>query len=138
MSERGTFAVDRGIWDHPLLAGGPFTKREAWFWLVSEAAWKAHRKGARSGRATVLVPVERGQVCHSLRFMARAWQWTVKRVRTFLAGLERDGMITTQMGTALTLITVCKYDEYQFQPAPVGTQTGAQKGTQRAQTRRRK
>ncbi len=38
MSERGVFAVDRGIWDHPMFACEPFTEREAWQWLIAEAA----------------------------------------------------------------------------------------------------
>lgn len=43
MSERGVFAVDRGVWDHPMFADEPFTEREAWLWMVSAAAWMSKR-----------------------------------------------------------------------------------------------
>jgi hypothetical protein len=40
MSARGFFAIDRGVWDHPLFAREKFSEREAWFWLISSAAWE--------------------------------------------------------------------------------------------------
>ena len=46
MSGRGVFAVDRGIWSDPDFADEPFTEREAFMWLVGEAAWKPYRKRA--------------------------------------------------------------------------------------------
>ena len=38
MSERGVFALDRGIFDHLAFADEAFTEREAWAWLIAEAA----------------------------------------------------------------------------------------------------
>jgi hypothetical protein len=46
MSGRGVFAVDRGIWADPDFADEPFTEREAFMWLIGEAAWKPYRKRA--------------------------------------------------------------------------------------------
>jgi hypothetical protein len=44
MTERGVFAVDRGIWDHPRFQEHrPYSRREAFLWLVSEAAFKRRR-----------------------------------------------------------------------------------------------
>lgn len=109
MSERGVFAVDRGIWEHPEFADEPFTEREAWQWLICEAAFKARKK--RIG-ATVF-DLERGQLACSLRFMAEAWQWKKDKVARFLKRLETATMIATAPRHDATVITVCKYDRYQ-------------------------
>jgi hypothetical protein len=126
VSERGFFAVDRGIWDHPMFASrGAFSKREAWLWLISEAAWKPHRRRI----AGVMVELVRGQVSHSLRHLAECWGWSVKRVRGFLSALEEDAMIATSSGTGVTVITICKYNEYQRVSRPKGTATDTQGDT---------
>jgi len=110
MSERGVFAVDRGIWEHDLLASSePFSRREAWLWLVSEAAWKPHRRRL----AGHLVEVGRGQLAASLRFIAGKWRWSEPRVRRFLLSLNSEGMIGASTDAGVSLITICKYDEYQ-------------------------
>jgi hypothetical protein len=109
LSERGVFAVDRGIWDHPEFADEPLTEREAWQWLICEAAFKARKK--RIG-ATVF-DLERGQLACSLRFMAEAWQWKKDKVARFLKRLETATMIATQARHDATVITVCNYDRYQ-------------------------
>jgi hypothetical protein len=55
MSERGVFAVDRGVFDHPKFSDDkPLTKLEAWLWLLSVAAWKPisrHISGRTIGTA---------------------------------------------------------------------------------------
>lgn len=110
MSERGVFAVDRGVWEHDLLASAdPFSRREAWLWLVSEAAWKPHRRRL-AGKP---IDVNRGQLAASLRFIASKWRWSEPRVRRFLAVLISDQMIGAKTDAGVTVITICKYDEYQ-------------------------
>lgn len=110
MSERGVFAVDRGIWDHDVLADrAPFSKREAWLWLISEAAWRPHRRRL-AGHVIELV---RGQLTHSLRFIGSKWHWSEARVRRFLDALSSEGMIVVTTDAGVTVITICKYDDYQ-------------------------
>jgi len=110
MSERGVFAVDRGIWDHDVLVSSdPFSRREAWLWLLSEAAWKPHRRRL-AGKP---IEVGRGQVAASLRFIASKWRWSEPRVRRFLAALISDEMIDAKTDAGVTVITICKYDQYQ-------------------------
>lgn len=110
MSERGVFAVDRSIWEHDLLADSdPFSRREAWLWLVSEAAWKPHRRRI-IGKSFAL---ERGQIAASLRFIAEKWRWKEPRVRRFLTCLKNEGMIDAKTDAGLTVITISKYDSYQ-------------------------
>ncbi len=43
VSERGVFAVDRGIWSDPDFADETFSEREAFLWLVGSAAWRPSR-----------------------------------------------------------------------------------------------
>lgn len=117
MSERGVFAVDRGIFDHPLLTGEPYTKVQAFMWLVAEAAWKPHRRAIGS----TLINLARGQVAVSVRFLASKWQWTAPRVQRFLACLKTDTMIETASDTGITVITICNYDAYQRVSLPRDT-----------------
>jgi len=110
MSERGVFAVDRGIWDHPVLnSKDPLSRREAWLWMLSEAAWKP-RKVSIDGKTVTL---ERGQMAHSVRFMADKWGWSKSAVVRFLDRCKTETMIETQSGTGQNIITICNYDDYQ-------------------------
>jgi hypothetical protein len=110
MSERGVFAIDRGAWDHDYLADPqPFSRREAWFWIVSEAAWKRHRRRIL-GRP---IEVHRGELAASYRFIASKWKWSEARVRRFVSGLISEGMVDAKTDAGLTVITVCNYDRYQ-------------------------
>jgi hypothetical protein len=121
LSERGVFAVDRGIWDHPSFANEPLTEREAWQWLISEAAFKPRKK--RVGNS--VFDLARGQLACSIRFMAEAWQWKKDKVARFLKRIEIETMIATQPRHDATIITICKYDIYQrvSLPSIVETET---------------
>ena len=109
MSIGGTFNVSRGIWTDPQFPNEPFTKREAWLWLVSEASWKPRtvRVGSK------VVDLERGQVAASVRFMAGAWQWEPTKVLRFLRALEGAQNIATDSATGVKRITICNYELYQ-------------------------
>lgn len=134
MSEEGFIAVARGILDHPIVgARKPFSYFEAWIWLLTEARWASGRIHVANGSGGKIVNLERGQLSHSLRYMATAWGWKIKRVRTFLRRLETDTQIGTQTGTGQTVITICNYNQYQNPSAARGTQSGTPTGTQRAQ-----
>jgi hypothetical protein len=125
MSERGVFAVDRGVWDHPIFAPEPFTEREAWLWLVSTAAWTEKR--VRVGKA--IVALQRGQLAFATRFLADKWKWAHSKVVRFLNRLKTDTMVITLATREATLITICNYDEYQFGQNTTETQTGTQTDT---------
>lgn len=110
MSERGFIAVDRDVFDHPIFAKEPFTEREAWLWLIAEAAWSDRR--IRVGSA--VVELSRGQTAHSLRFMAARWKWSEARVRRYLGRLKNDAMIDAVATQQSTQITICNFDKYQM------------------------
>lgn len=140
MSERGVFAVDRGIFDHPLFAPEPYTEREAWLWLISAAAWKAKR--VRVGRT--MVDLTRGQLAFSERFFAQKWQWAKTTVRRFLARIKSEAMILTQKSGPqngpeadrfCTIITICNYERYAFDGSAKGPQNGPEAGPEADQKR---
>jgi hypothetical protein len=121
----GTFMVSRGIWDHEEFMPSPFSEREAFLWLISEASWKPRRK--RVGK--VVVDLDRGQLAHSTRFLADAWDWSHSKVRRFLDRLENRHMIRRASGTGVSVICVVNYDTYQAS-AQASDTAAAHKATQ--------
>lgn len=126
MSERGVIAIDRGVFDHECFAPEPFTEREAWMWLIAEAAWKVRTR--RVGH--FVVELKRGQLAASVRFMADKWQWHYSRVVRYLDKLRKHAMIETEAKQGLTTITVINYDAYQkvSLPETVLTETETETG----------
>ena len=122
----GTFAVSRGIWSHPAFKREEFTEREAFMWLVSEASWKP--RVTRVG--DFVVPLERGQLAVSQRFCAKAWGWTVSKVRRFFTRMQKLDMISPKTDAGVTVITVCNYDTYQ--PGDARADAGPTQGRRRA------
>ena len=118
MSELGVFAVDRGIFDHAVFdEGQPFSRREAWLWLVAEASWKVRVKAGPG----CTIAIRRGQLSHSIRFMGQAWRWDKAKVQRFLGRLKTETMIDTHSETGQTVITICNYDTYQRVSLPSKT-----------------
>lgn len=124
MSDFGTFAIDRGLFDHPVFAAEPFTEREAWAWMIGRAS-RAHGE-RRVG--TVRIPLRRGQFAHSGRFLAKRWQWSLSRVQRFLARLVAESMIESVTESGVTRVTVCNYDKYQPGDAVSGSVNGSAVG----------
>jgi hypothetical protein len=142
MTRQGFIAISRKLFDpeDAFFGGEPFTRREAWQWLIAEAAWKPQRKKVSTGRGETYVDLERGQLTHSRAFMCKAWGWSSeKRVRTFLDRLEMDGRIGRpsgqQEGHAQTVITITKYDEYQSVGVEKGQASGQEEGQALGQPR---
>jgi len=119
MSKKGVFAVDREFFDHPVFAPEPYTEREAWLWLIKEAAWKPLTIRVRNGT----MDLKRGQLAHATRYLAVRWKWSEAKVRRFLNRLKTASMIPTQPDARATLITICNYDTYQRIGLPCDAQT---------------
>jgi len=109
MSERGVFAVDRGIWSDPDFADEQFSEREAFLWMLSEAAWRPTK--VRIGAN--VVDLARGQLAFSTRFMAAKWKWSEARVRRFLGRLISAEIVCTTTDKIATHVTILKYDRFQ-------------------------
>lgn len=138
MSRRGTFRVDRGVFDHPVFADEDFTEREAWLWLVAEAAYRPRQKAV--GRTCVTL--QRGQLAHSTRFMASRWGWSEARVRRFLGRLKGDAqidaLIDAHTDAGITLISICKYEVFQLPLLRSDAANDAQSGERTTQTKENK
>jgi hypothetical protein len=122
MSNRGVFAIDRGIFDHQIFAPEPYTEREAWIWMIGAAAWKAQR--VRVGRHTI--SLDRGQLAFSTRFLASKFKWSQGKIIRYLKRLETEAMATTSATREATHITICNYDKYAFGRNTNDTQTETQ------------
>jgi hypothetical protein len=136
---KGFIAWERGILDHPVVgAKKPYSKYEAWSWLVFAAVWKPMRVGVinRHGAHTV-VNLERGQLTFSQRFLAEAWGWSDFRVRTFLKLLETHAQIIAQKRGGQTLITICNYQRYQNPEARKAAEKIAQNIAQSTRNQRK-
>ena len=104
----------------------PRTKFEAWVDLLWLASHKKHKKLV----GEELVILETGQRDLSVRFLMKRWKWNSRKVQKFLNLLEKDGMISTDVGTGQTIVTICNYETYQTDWRKVGTQVGTQVGTE--------
>lgn len=108
----GTVKISRTLWDDTAFQDSEFSQREAWIWMIAEASWKgrARRIGAKE------VWTERGQLVVSSRFCAKAWRWSEPRVRRYFDMLENRRMIERVTDAGITVISICKYDDYQSKP----------------------
>jgi len=145
MSERGYIALARGMLDHPIVGverNKPYSRTEAWEWLLLEASFKPRRYDAGG----TVIDLQRGQVAHSTRYIANAWRWPETNVRRFLrrlkTGAGTGAMIGAESGAGITVITICNYDRYQSATdesgAASGAADGAASGAKVAHERRRK
>lgn len=132
----GWYAMKRGWLDHEAFRPvGPWSKSEAWVFLVESAAFKPTTIDI--GNRPYVVP--RGACCFSLRFLAGKWKWSVKAVQTFLKTLESHDAIKISVAktgngtkTKRTQITLCNYDKYQSFGHKTDTK-GKQKGDKEEQ-----
>lgn len=103
--------VSVDIFDHEFFASAePFSEREAWLWLIANAAWRDTKH--RVGNDMLDVPV--GSLFATLRGLQSAWKWkSDKRVRSFLSRLENGRMVETKTDAGKTQITICNYSRFQ-------------------------
>lgn len=106
----GYYLMHRGWMDNPMFADEPLTEREAFEWLVSEAAFTDGRIVSINRQPIML---KRGQLSHSVRFMAEAWGWKQGKVQRYIEHLKKWNAIDTQTDTGQLVITICNYAQYQ-------------------------
>jgi hypothetical protein len=120
-------AVTTDVFGHGLFDGDEYSRRDAWLWLVANAAWKDHR--VRVGNT--MVDIKRGQVVASRSYLAKEWKWGEKKVRLFLDLLVSEGMIEKgqQEGRLPVVVTICNYDRFQTGKAIEGQQDDQQRAS---------
>jgi DNA-binding transcriptional MocR family regulator len=137
----GYVAMRRNWQDHDIFAGEEYSRRDAWAWLISNAAWKPTR--ARVKGETI--EIGRGELCFALRFLAEKWGWSKSKVDRFLGVLRTEGMILTRSktgttagqgtGQGQTIITICNYDAFQSPKVDQRDNDNHQTGTTPGQQR---
>ncbi len=113
------YLMHRGWMDGELFAGQrrePFDRRSAWVWLIEHAAFDGDG---------------RGQLSHSIRYLAKAWGWSSTKVFRFIAVCVSLKMIECSSETGQLSIRLCKYDIFQS----IGQISGTQKPVTVEQTR---
>lgn len=104
-----------------------FSSCEAWLDLIQSARFEATpRMESIGGRE---VSYTRGQYPASIRFLSKRWHWTERRVRTFLAFLRRENMITLSKEQGMNVITFVKYNEYNGDPTDTPSDTATDTGS---------
>ncbi|MEG1686028.1 MAG: hypothetical protein RR319_08835 [Bacteroides sp.] len=111
MKEEGYIPISRRLFEHPFWCEErTYSRFEAWLDVVRSARFEDTKQliGNR------FIEVKRGQMLVSLRFFGSRWQWSTKKVSSFLELLIQDKMITkeTPKETGQTVITICNYDKY--------------------------
>lgn len=123
--------ISRSIWDDPDFKDEPFTEREAFIWLVGEASWKERKKRGSNGP----VNLNRGEFCHSLRFMAKAWKWPKSRVFRFLKRLQNRTTIRDTSRGNEQIYLIKNYNKFQIVGIPDQSASGTANETQVGQQR---
>jgi len=99
-----------------------FSKYEAWLDLLMDANFKDNPWKVKGKE----VLVKRGQTATSERSLATRWEWSRKKVLSFLDRLQKEGMITKESPGEYTLITITNYEEFQRQE---GSSEGSTQGS---------
>lgn len=110
---RGWYLMHRGWMTSGDFKPEPFTEPMAFIWSIEQAAFEAHAQWFNGVR----YPVGRGQFVTSLRAMAKAFRWGLKRTIAFTCRMEERGKwirVEAQPGKhGPTLLTVCNYARFQ-------------------------
>lgn len=88
----------------------PFDRRSAWIDLLLSCNHN-DKEILFDGKKTI---VSRGQLLTSVRQLSERWNWSKDRTLRYLRLLEDMGMVTKQSNARRTLLTIIKYEVYQF------------------------
>lgn len=115
--------MQRGWMQHHIFKDEPFSDREAWVWLIENAAWYAHTYRYKNDMITLQI----GDVPTSYRNLIKTWRWSQGRIKNFLKILQKEKLITKKTDTGFLIITLCEYDQFRFKgkkpDTPVDTPT---------------
>lgn len=124
--ERGWIKLHRELADNWLWQEKPFSKGQAWVDLLMLAN---HEDKKMPYKGEVIV-CKRGDVNLSIAYLSERWGWSRKKTRSFITVLEKDQMLTAEVTTNRTTLTIDNYDKFQGQGTTKGT-TKEQRGYQR-------
>lgn len=107
MSDVGYALIYRSLLGHPAFRND--SEAMAFAWMVLRAAWKPVRVRYKE-RA---INLGRGQLAISVRDMAMALDRDKAWVERLWKRLKSETMIETTSETGVTLVTICKYSDFQ-------------------------
>lgn len=122
--------INRKIFSHDFWGEDrTYSRFEAWLDLIKEARYEDAETRKLIGNK--YIKWGRGELVASLRFLAERWGWSKNKVDCYLKLLIDEQMISkrTATGTAQTVITICKYDDYNPRVKKDGHKKGQQKDT---------
>ncbi len=105
------YSMERGWMDDRLWKNDVYSKREAWCWLIENAAYQDDKTFVNGKPETI----KRGDIIQTHRQLAEAWKWGRQKVRTFLDHLKLDQKLTISVTQGITTISLINYDTYQNQ-----------------------
>jgi hypothetical protein len=111
MAAKGWISVHRKIQSHWVWDNDePFDKRSAWVDILL----MVNHKDKKFLLGNELVEVKAGERITSERKLAKKWNWSRTKVRSFLELLEKDGMIKIiKVPQKRTRLKVLNYSDYQ-------------------------
>ena len=126
------FSLNRKLMYSDLWLGEKFTRGQAWVDMIGLANYKDGFIRVRGNKLTV----KRGQVGWSIIKLSERWAWSEGKIRRYLNELQTDGQIERQKSNVSSIITIVKYEEYQYDGCQNGEQTAGQTAGQTADRRR--
>lgn len=112
--------IYRSLMDNPVWTEEPFTLGQAWVDLIMMVSFK-ETDNIHNGR---LRRISRGSIFTSIEYLSKRWHRSRKWVRGRLNMLKTLKMVTTQVTTQGTLITIEKYASFQGEGPTQGTTEG--------------
>lgn len=133
MADEGYIAISRKLFSNPIWTDKrEFSRAEAWIDLIQTAAWKDGNRLLIEGQ---MISWDRGQIAASVRFLKTRWGWASNgKITRFLKMLSDERMIFVNTEQAVSIITLCKYDDYNITIGVNGTQTEQERNADGTQT----
>ena len=125
--QTGWISLHRSLLEHDFWKDERFSRAHAWIDLLLNAN-HTDKKVFIKGQ---YLEIKRGQQCRSQLTLSKIWGWDRKTVKRFLKYLENEQMITQQSTQLTTVITICKYDDFQTESKQEGQQEGQQNPQQK-------
>lgn len=123
-SPKNYFLMQRGWQDNDFFSDAEYSERDAWIYLIGEAAFEDRKYRIKS----MTIDLKRGQLTASIRYLSTVFKWSKGRTERFIKELKNWDMIRVENGTAQNVLTICNYNKFQGVPKNYGTDVGQQRG----------
>lgn len=110
MANVGWIKLHRKIQECWIWQEKPFDKGRAWVDLILSAMHKDKKLLIDNE----IIVIERGTFMTSILKLSERWGWSRNKVMRFLDVLESEQMLNTKRTPKGTLVTIIKYEDYQF------------------------